>query len=254
VRARLAPELAAAAGDADGYDLPRVLLMALEAVLRGGPFDRACFHAADPAGAFRPRTGLGDGAEALLADAGVPFAAGSGPTGAALLRGEEVLLAHGTRLTIPELQLLRRWDAVSAVLAPVRVGGVVIGCVHADRRTVFAAPDAAAMAHLREVVRSLERGMALRRPTATAPAATPPAATPPAATPPAATPPAATPPAAAPAIAAPAVDLPAKMEAVLRLLRGESPADVAGSLGVEAGVLDGWRADFLAGAAARLGG
>ncbi len=237
VRSRLAPELAAAAGDAEGYDLPRVLLMALEAVLRGGPFDRACFHTADSAGAFRPRTGLGEGAEALLADPGIPFAASSGPSGQALLRGDEVQLAHGTRLTIPELQLLRRWDAVSAVLVPVRVGDVVIGCVHADRRHTFAAPDTAAMAHLRDVVRSLERAMALRRAPASPAPATPAPATPaPASSPP------------------PAVDLPAKMDAVLRLLRGEPPADVAGSLGIEVAVLDAWRADFLAGAAARLGG
>jgi hypothetical protein len=41
---------------------------------------------------------------------------------------------------------------------------------------------------------------------------------------------------------------------VLRLFRGDAAAEVAGALGVDAAVLDGWRADFLAGAAARLGG
>jgi hypothetical protein len=220
VRARLVPELAAAAADPEGYDLPRVLLMALEAVLRGGPFDRACFLAADATvGAFRPRTGLGDGVGTLLDGAGLPFA--GGPTGAALVRGDEVVLAHGTRLTLSETQLLRRWDAVSVVLLPVRAGGVVIGCVHADRRTVFAAPDAAAMAHVRDVVQAIERAVAARR---------------------------------TGVVAAPVIGPQAKVDAVLRVLRGEPAADVARALTVDDATLEGWRTDFLAGAAARLAG
>lgn len=227
VRARLAPELAAAAVDVAGYDLSRVVLLALEAVLRGGPFDRACFHAADAAaGAFRPRTGLGDGVDLLLGGPGVPFAGAAGPSGPALLRGEEVYLAHGTRLALAELQLLRRWDAVSAVLVPVAVDGAIIGCVHADRRTAFAAPDAGTMDYVRSAARSLERGLAARRAGA------------------------------APAEDAPAVSgvaAQAKVDAVLRLLRGEPATAVAQALGVDEATLDAWRADFLAGAAARLG-
>jgi hypothetical protein len=227
VRARLAPELAAAADDVVGYDLSRVVLLALEAVLRGGPFDRTCFHAADAAtNTFRPRTGLGDGVDLILGGPGVPFAAGAGPSGPALLRGDEVYLAHGTRLALAELQILRRWDAVSAVLVPVTVGGAVIGCVHADRRTAFAAPDTGTMEYVRAAARALERGLAVRRAGGDAESA--------------------------PSIDGPAVQ--AKVDAVLRLLRGDPIATVARDAGVTAATIECWRADFLAGAAARLAG
>jgi hypothetical protein len=271
VRARLAPELAAAADDPAGYDLSRVLLVALEAVLRGGPFDRACFHAADArAAAFRPRSGLGEGVDVLLGGQGIPFA--GGPTGAALLRGDDVLLAHGTRLTLPELQLLRRWDSVSALLLPVHADGVVIGCLHADRRTAFAAPDASAMAYVRSVVRSVERAVSVRRacappaadgaapdgsaPDGAAPVRPAPALAEPEGTPEVARPAvtAAVAPAAELAVAAPAFDAQAKVAAVLRVLRGDAVGAVAAAVGVDAAVLDAWRADFLAGAAARLAG
>jgi HD-like signal output (HDOD) protein len=242
VRAHLAPELAAAVDDVEGYDLGRVLLLALEAALRGGPCDRACFHAADhTAAAFRPRTALGDCTDTLLSAPGLGFSAADGPSGPALLRGEEVLLGPGTRLSLGEQQLLRRWDAVTVILLPVAVDGVVIGALHADRRTRFAAPDAAAMSYLREVAHALGRAMALRRGGRTTPAA---AACAQAPVDPPATPPAVT--AAQLAAAQPKVD------AVLCLLRGEAPEAVAAAAGVDVATLEAWRAEFLAGAAARL--
>jgi hypothetical protein len=163
---------------------------------------------------------LGDGADALLAGDGVPAA---GPAAAALLRGEEVYLAHGTRLPMADLQMLRRWDAVSVLLVPVQVDGAVIGCLHADRRTTFAAPDAATLAYVRDAARALAEGMSRRR-AAPAPPAAPPAA------------------------------VQAKLDAVLRVLRGEPANVVAASAGVDLPTLEGWRAAFLAGAAARLAG
>ncbi|MDQ6925814.1 MAG: HDOD domain-containing protein, partial [Candidatus Eremiobacteraeota bacterium] len=173
IRAQLATELAVAATDVTGHDLACVLLLALEAVLRGGPFDRAGFHAADPvAREFRPRTGLGDGTDRLLAGPGVPFDVGHGSAGPALRRGEEVHLVQGARLTLAESQLLRRWDAVSASLYPVRVGGAVIGCLHADRHTAFVAPEAATTQYVRAVACTLEEALERRRAAVTADAST----------------------------------------------------------------------------------
>jgi HD-like signal output (HDOD) protein len=221
LRAHLVTELAGAASDPPGFDVARLILLALEAVLRGGPFDRAALHAADAAASeFRPRTALGEGTAHLLAGPGIPFAAAGGPSGPALLAGTEVHLAHGTRLTLAEARLLRGWDATNVVLVPVRVAGAVIGCVHADRRTAFTAADAAAMAYVREVVRGLEQGIALRRGAAVAPPRT--------------------------------FDAQAKVAAVVRVLRGEDAAQVAREIGADAGALAAWQSDFLAGAAARL--
>ncbi len=235
VRGQLASELAAAAADVPGYDVARVLLLALEVVLRGGPFDRACFHAADAsAREFRPRTGLGDGTDKLLASAGIPFEAEHGPTGPTLRRGAEVHLAHGVRLSRADLQLLRRWDAVSVALFPIRIGGAVIGCMHADRHTAFAAPEASTTQFVRDVVRTLERALELRR--GAAMPAIPPTPAPPE-------------PSAASTLA-----MSVKMDAVLRVLRGEAIDVVAAGVGTSADAVATWRAEFLAGAAARLTG
>ena len=234
VRAQVGGERAAASADVAGYDAAGVLLLALEAVLRGGPFDRACFHAADPVACeFRPRTGLGDGIDRLLAGPGVPFAAEHGPIGPALRRGAEVHVAHGMRLTLAESHLLRRLDAVSAALYPVRVGGMVIGCVHADRQTAFAAPEAATTRYVREVVATLERALESRR-GAAIPAAPPP-------------------PRPVPGDAE-AATMSVKVDAVLRVLRGEPLEVVAAAVGAPAATVATWRAEFLAGAAARLAG
>ncbi len=240
VRERLAAELAAAAADVGGCDLARVLALTLEAVLRGGPFDRACFHAADPGSReFRARTGFGDGFDRLMAGPGIPFDASGGPVGPALRRGDEVHLAHGVRLSLAEARLMRQWNAVSASLYPVRVGGAVIGCMHADRHTAFAAPEAATTEYVRGLVRVLEDALARRR---AAPTAVPIAAPP--------TP--AAPPPGADRDATPAMSV--KMDAVLRVLRGEALDVVAAGVGVAPDALAAWRAEFLAGAAARLAG
>ena len=234
LRAQLAGELAAAAADPGGYDVARTLLLALEVVLRGGPFDRACFHAADASRReFRPRTGLGDGIDKLLASPGIPFDAEHGPSGPALRRGSEVHLAHGVRLTLADSQLLRRWDAVSVALFPIRIGGAVIGCVHADRHTAFAPPEASTTRYVRDVIRTLEQALEVRR-SPSLPAGTVPPPTPPSAASPMA--------------------MSVKMDAVLRLLRGEPIEVVAAAVGASADAVATWRAEFLAGAAARLAG
>ena len=68
LRDRLARELDAACADGETYDVHRMLLLTLEAALRGGPFDRACFCPIDVAsGAFRARFGLGDDVDAAAA-------------------------------------------------------------------------------------------------------------------------------------------------------------------------------------------
>ncbi|MDF1505365.1 hypothetical protein PYV61_20610, partial [Roseisolibacter sp. H3M3-2] len=221
LRERLARGLDEAARPEVGYDAHRLLLLALEAALRGGPFDRACFCALDvAAGTFRARFGLGDGVEALLARLALP-AAGQGP-GATLARGDEAFLSTGTRLQMADAQLLRAWGAASVALVPVSVAGTTIGAVYVDRRATSAGLDATALVYLRRVVGA--GGGARARLRAPAP----------------------------PPVAEPTPE--AKGALVLRLLRGESPAAVAAESGVPVERLERWREEFLAGAVARLGG
>ncbi len=220
LRTRLQGELEGAAADVDGYDAQRVLLLALEVALRGGPFDRACFCPVDvAAGAFRARFGLGEATEELLERLAVPIA-GAGP-GPSLVRGEEALLSTGTRLQMADAQLLRAWGAASAALVPLGLDGTTIGAVYVDRRTTSAWLDATALTYLRRVVGTAADALGRRR-------APPPAAAEP-----------------------PAAD---KSAFVLRLLRGEPAEALAAEAGVAPARLEAWREEFLAGAMARLGG
>ena len=223
LRDRLGAELAGAADDVAGYDVERVLLLALEGALRGGPFDRACFCPADVrAGEFRARFGLGAGSELLVERLRVSYGPGVAGPGPALLRGEEVYLAHGTRLSLHDAQLLRMVGSSSAAFLPLILDGSAIGALFVDRRGPAAALDATTLVYLRQLGQAAAHAMTARRSPAPAlPPRTPPPAE--------------------------------QAELVLRLLRGESIDRVAAEAGVAVPALDGWRREFLAGALARLG-
>ncbi len=224
LRDRLAHELEEAAQEAATYDVQRVLLLALEAALRGGPFDRAAFCPIDVAsGSFRARFGLGDEADALCTGFALSFT-GTGATHApALLRGQEVHLAQGTRLPIADAQYLRAWGATTSALFPVALEGTTIGAVYLDRRATGAVIDATTLVYVRRVVAAAAFALARRRGIAAAPTRAEPTAA-------------------------------EKSDLVLRVLRGESLDAVATSAGVGRERLDSWRREFLDGAMARMGG
>jgi HD-like signal output (HDOD) protein len=233
LRDRLALELEAAAADVDVHDLQRTLLIALEAALRGGPFDRAAFCVPDPRVThLSARYALGENAEQLLAQPQLSLAASSGPLGTALLRGESVLLAHGAMRGSLEGHLLRSWGATSAALWPVSIDGVTIGCLYADRQQSPPAIDAAANGYALRLVAALTDAVVQRRAAAARGAAAAPVP---------------------PAPKAQPQNAQDKAAVVLRLLRGESIASVAAELGVSEADLTRWRAEFLDGAVSRLG-
>jgi HD-like signal output (HDOD) protein len=224
LRDRLARELEEAAQDGATYDVQRVLLLALEAALRGGPFDRACFCPIDVASAsFRARFGLGEDADALTQRFVLPFAGPGATLGPSLLRGEEAHLAQGTRLPLVDAQSLRSWGAATASLFPLALDGTTIGAVYLDRRTTSAQVDATTLVYVRRVVAAAAAALARRRGIAVAAARPEPSAS-------------------------------EKVELVLRVLRGEPLDAVASSVGVAPDRLDVWRREFLDGAAARLAG
>ncbi len=139
------------------------MLVALEAVLRGGPFDRACFCAAHlRTSEFRARFGLGRGVEAFVERLVVPFAHAS-EIGTTLLRGKEVVLVRGGRHAASDATLLKGWGATSAALFSISVGGTTIGAIYADRTAVASPPDAATLTYARRVVANAAQAIALRR-------------------------------------------------------------------------------------------
>jgi HD-like signal output (HDOD) protein len=224
LRDRLAHELEEAAQEAATYDVQRVLLLALEAALRGGPFDRAAFCPIDVAsGGFRARFGLGDEADALCTRFALPFTGTGATHGPALLRGQEVHLAQGTRLPIADAHYLRAWGATTSALFPVALESTTIGAVYLDRRATGAVIDATTLVYVRRVVAAAAFALARRRGIAAAPARAEPTGA-------------------------------EKSELVLRVLRGEPLDAVASSAGVGRERLDVWRREFLDGAMARMGG
>jgi HD-like signal output (HDOD) protein len=229
LRARLVHDLDAAVADVGAYEMQRAVLVALEAALRGGPFDRACFCAADVrAGELRGRFGLGVGVEHLVDRLALPIAFGAAGVGPGLLRGDEIVIALGARPSMSEAQALRAWGAASAGLLPVTVDGTTIGAIYVDRRTAAAGLDAPTLAYLRRLVASTSHALALRR-SPRGGAAT-----------------------VAGPIERPQLAATDKAELVLRLLRGEAAESVAQGTGVTAAELARWRDEFLAGAVARL--
>ena len=224
LRERLARELEEAAHDVDTYDMQRVLLLALEAALRGGPFDRAAFCPIDVAtGSFRARFGLGDESDALCTRFALPFTGAGATHGPSLLRGKEVHLAHGTRLPSVDSQHLGAWGATTAALFPVALEGTTIGAVYLDRRAAGAVFDATSLVYVRRVVATAAAALTRRRGLAPFPArAEPPASQ--------------------------------KAELVLRVLRGEPLDVVAASARIPTARLEAWRREFLDGAMTRLGG
>lgn len=164
LRARMTSDLDAAVDDVGHCEVQRVILVALEAALRGGPFDRACFCTADVARQeLRARIGLGEGVEALLASFALPIGPHAPPPGPAVLRGAAVALTLGTRLSIDEARVLRAWGAASAAFYPVVIDGASIGAIYVDRRTVATALDASTQSYMHHVAASASRALAARR-------------------------------------------------------------------------------------------
>ncbi len=279
LRERMRLELESKVDPASECDLGQILLLALEGTLRGGPFDRvvACVLSPDRA-RLRARSGLGNGVESLLQQFDVPMTPNGGPLAALLLQRKATYLPSDRALNTIELQFASSRGIGQFGVFPIIVAGQIVGCIYADRAVREPLPDRETLqfvASLNElIVRAIEARRqassdATRRDTAPSTAAvrTPPsvpaagaaptaaASAPSTASTSAATGVAASGTTASGTTASGANGLTPEMKGslVLRLLAGESTATVAASSGVSAVMLEQWRADFLAGAIARLG-
>ncbi|MGZ8415290.1 MAG: HDOD domain-containing protein [Gemmatirosa sp.] len=246
LRERLVKEVEAAVTEPGTADLRQLLLVVLEAVVRGAPSDRACFCAVDvKAGELRARFGLGGGVEELVRRLQIPFGAGSGGAaaiGAPLLRGEELFLAGNGRLALRDAQHLRAWGAGGAGMLPIVVEGATIGCLYLDRRSSSAvAMDAGAVVYLRRLAAATVRAIASRR-AVTTPAGDAPTSAPPASAPPAAD-----------VVGAPRAPQ-QKVDCAMRVVRGERAADVAASVGATVQEVEQWHAALMEAALARMSG
>ena len=139
---RLTHEVELLVGSSTDFQLNSVLLMILEAIFRGGPFDRVLFCLVDPGHtAIQGRLGLGEGIDQLRDQFSFPLSIRGGPIGTALMRKQGLFLA-GDRGPVPmEAELLKHLGAASFGMHPILVDGTLVGCLYFDRLSPAPAPD-----------------------------------------------------------------------------------------------------------------
>lgn len=234
LRRTLAEEVRRAAEPASGEDVNRVILTTLEAIYRGGPFDRVVFCMLAPDGrSVKARFGLGTAVESLLESFQYDLSPREGPVAVAMLRRQSLFVPVDRDFTSEELRFAQSLGAGSFGVLPMVVAGRLIGCVYCDRPWNGRIPDKPTVVFARQVCDGAARGIAARRhtPLATTAIATPLSTT-----------------------AVPAYPAAVKSDAVLRLLRGTSADALSVELSIPVEQLETWRLDFLSGAMKGLGG
>ena len=161
---QMAAEVESTLKSSDGVDLHRVLLMTIEAALRGGGFDRAVLAlvTADRQ-ELLGRLGLGKGAEALVERFRFPLGPRGGALGIALSRQQELVLSREWDLRTEEADTLKRFGASALVALPVVVRGTLVGCMAFDHVGAPAVADSQTLALLRRLRDAAAQAMAERR-------------------------------------------------------------------------------------------
>jgi len=117
-----------------GGDLHTVLLMVLEAIQRGGGFDRVLFALMTPdKQSVQGRLAIGPRSEPLKELFTFPLSVRGGPIGVALARQQELLLRADWELRPDETALLSLFGARLIGVLPLSVGSVLLGCLYFDR-------------------------------------------------------------------------------------------------------------------------
>lgn len=214
VRQRLLQDAESAMGPDRSYGLEAVILVLLEALLRGGPFDRVIFAITNSERTMvEGRLGLGDGVDAIIPRLRVSTR--SAPVSMALEWRRVAIRTVERALTGEEAKWCAVVGASAFGVAPLTVDGKLVGCLYADCVASCNADDAASFL---EAVAGLASGaIALRRSAATS------AAT----------------------LAAKVHD---RAAVVIRVLKGESAAALAAECGVTEAEVEDWKRRFLEGA------
>lgn len=144
LRAKLRVELEEIVDPASGASIGSVLLQALEAIVRGGPFDRvlACFFTADRM-SLGARTGLGEGVETLISHFEFPVSVRGGPVVALTQQRQATYLPADRSFTQAEIRWTQQMQIPQFGVFPLIVLGKVVGCIYCDRLRDAAVPDRA---------------------------------------------------------------------------------------------------------------
>jgi hypothetical protein len=208
-----------------GATLNRVILTVLEAIYRGGPFERVVFCLMSRDGnSLSARFGFGTAIESLLESFRFELTPRGGPIPVAMLRRQSVYVPVDHDFSSQELRFAQSLGASSFGVFPLVVGGRLVGCLYCDRPWNARMPDKAAIAFCREVFTGATQGIEAR---STAPqgitAVSP-----------------------RPGGATPTYALDARRAAVRRLAEGEDADALAAQLSVPKAVLVEWRETLAA--------
>ncbi len=215
LRSRLVQEARAALDANREFGLEAVVLMLLEALLRGGPFDRAVFAIANAERTMiEGRIGLGTEADALIPKLRVTTQ--SAPVSLALDWRRAAIRTVNRALTSDETRWCRTVGATAFGVVPLTIDGKLVGCLYADCTSVSAAVEAAGP-FLDLVAGLASRAIESRRSGQKAAPSEPP----------------------------PAPSAADQAALVLRVLRGEAAETVAATAGVDVADLKEWTRVFL---------
>jgi hypothetical protein len=204
-----------------GAPLNRVILTVLEAIYRGGPFDRAVFCVMSRDGnTINARFGFGSAVESLLEGFRFEMNPRGGPIPVAMLRRQSVYTPVDHEFTSQELRFAQSLGASSFGVFPLVVAGRLIGCVYCDRPWNARMPDKEAVQFARDVFAGAMLGIEARNtsPTGIVTVAPRPGST------------------------TPTYALDARRAAIRRLTEGEDEDTVAAQMSVPHAVLAEWRA------------
>jgi HD-like signal output (HDOD) protein len=218
LRGRLVQEAENALNADRGYGLEAVVLILLEALLRGGPFDRVVFAiATGDRTRIEGRIALGAGADKLIPQLRVSTL--SAPVAVALARRRVELRPVGRGMTGDEVKWCSAVGAGAFGVAPLLVDDKLVGCLYADCTTGCEAAEAGGE-FLETVAGLASRAIASRRSAAVTGTPTGSAVRP----------------------------LADRAALVIRLIREESVETVAATSGVSVTDLEEWKRAFLEGA------
>ncbi len=241
LRIKLAQELESKIDPGSEHDLGQVVTLALEAALRGAPFDRVVWFVMSPdRSRLQARSGLGIGVDSLLSQFDFPMSRAGGPLPAALLQRKPLYVPSDRAMTIPELRFSAALGVGQFGIFPIVVNGTVVGGLYADRVAREPLPDLEGRTYVASITRLVVRAIEARRHAA------------------AQTSRVETPSTAARALRTPTVDIATmsvetKAALVVRLLQGEDITTVSRTSGVAVQYLEQWKTAFLDGAVSRLG-
>jgi HD-like signal output (HDOD) protein len=152
LRPTLRQELEEMVNPASGAAIGAVLLQALEVIMRGGPFAHvlACFYSTDRL-QLAARTGLGEGADALIDQFNFPVSVRGGAVVALTQQRQPVYLPADRAMTTAEQRWAHGHGLTQFGVFPLIVLGKVVGCLYVDRASDAPLPDRATVRFVKSV-------------------------------------------------------------------------------------------------------